>query len=425
MRDFPKSSLHAGSFSSKSLRELCGTNEEPRTHRLPRIGVVDFFCGAGGVSTGLRSADRHAVFDIVEGIDNDIHCARTYEAMVGAPCDRTDILELSHSRKALSAKIKSWDLQRFDYTLLVGCSPCQGFAAHRKSFVEHDPRRNLFEAFCRIASIVRPDAILMENVPDLFSADHWSHFAAGRRRLMQSGYQVRAGIYNFAGFGLPQERFRAVVMALREPFELPSAPLSPGKYRTVRDAIGMLRELSSGERDPNDPMHAASSHRVSTIGILKQVPKNGGNRPVGVGPACLDRTRAAHGGYTDVYGRLAWNKPSVTITARCRTPSCGRFAHPEQDRGLTTREAALLQGFPPNYLFSGPFDDGFKQVGNAVSPLVARQLGEFIAKQLCNGDVRTDDSGVRPIEVTEPVGPGFAVTINGIKRQRDRVLVAA
>lgn len=411
-----------------SAPKVNGASRAREGHRAvapPRIGVVDFFCGAGGVSAGLKAAEGPARFEIIEGIDNDPHCARTYEAMVGAPCDRTDILELSNSRKALAAKIASWQLERFDRVLLVGCAPCQGFAAHRKSFVEHDPRRNLFEAFCRIASVVRPDAILMENVPDLFSADHWPHFAAGRRRLAQGGYQVRAGIYNFAGFGLPQERFRAVVMALRDPFELPAAPLAPGEYRTVRDAIGRLPRLASGEKDPRDPMHAASSHRASTIEILKRVPKDGGNRPLGVGPACLDRTRAAHGGYTDVYGRLAWDKPSVTVTARCRTPSCGRFAHPEQDRGLTTREAALLQGFPPDYVFSGPFDDGFKQVGNAVSPLVARQLGEFIAGRLFNAGVDGWATGVPPIGVTGPVGPGFAVTINGIKRQRDRVLVAA
>lgn len=401
----------------RSERERCAETR-------PRIGVVDFFCGAGGVSSGLQAASGPALFEIVEGIDNDPHCARTYEAMVGAPCDRIDILELSNSRKALAAKIASWRLERFDRVLLVGCAPCQGFAAHRKSFVEHDPRRNLFEAFCRIASVVRPNAILMENVPDLFSADHWPHFAAGRRRLVQSGYQVRAGIYNFAGFGLPQERFRAVVMALRDPFELPAAPLAPGEYRTVRDAIGRLPRLASGQKDPCDPMHVASNHRASTIDILRRVPKDGGNRPVGVGPACLDRTRATHGGYTDVYGRLAWDKPSVTVTARCRTPSCGRFAHPEQDRGLTTREAALLQGFPPDYVFSGPFDDGFKQVGNAVSPLVARQLGEFIAAHLFDAGAGMRTAGMPPIEVTEPVGPGFAVTINGIKRQRDRVLVA-
>jgi DNA (cytosine-5)-methyltransferase 1 len=385
-----------------------------------RIGVVDFFCGSGGVSAGLKAAKGPVEFHVIEGIDNDPHCARTYERMIGAPCDQTDILGLANDAKALAAKITSWKLQRFDRVLLVGCAPCQGFAAHRKSVVGEDPRRNLFKAFCQITSVVKPDAILMENVPDLFSADHWRHFAAGRRQLIRSGYRVRAGIYNLAGFGLPQERFRAVVMAFRDEFELPCAPLEPDSYRTVRDAIGRLPALASGEADPKDPMHVASNHRESTLATLRKVPKDGGNRPVGVGPACLDRTRKAHGGYTDVYGRLAWDRPSVTITARCRTPSCGRFAHPEQDRGLTTREAALLQGFPPDYVFCGPFDDGFKQVGNAVSPLVAKALGEFVAARLTGVDEDAYTRGVPPIIVTEPVGPGFAVTINGIKRQRDK-----
>jgi DNA (cytosine-5)-methyltransferase 1 len=122
-----------------------------------------------------------------------------------------------------------------------------------------------------------------------------------------------------------------------------------------------------------------------------------------------------------VYGRLAWNKPSVTITARCRTPSCGRFAHPDQDRGLTTREAALLQGFPPKYMFSGPFDDGFKQVGNAVSPLVAQKLGEFISSTLADRPIDAFYKGAAPVMVKQPIGPGFAVKINGLKRQRDRI----
>ena len=391
------------------------------TARPLTVGVVDFFCGAGGVSTGLLAASNEQVsFHIVEGIDNDPHCAATYKLMVGAPCDTADILALSRSPKAIAAKMKTWNLAQFDRVLLVGCSPCQGFAAHRKSVGGEDPRRNLFQAFCRIAAFVKPDAILMENVPDIFAADHWQHYQAGHDLLTKGGYKIRSGIYNFAGFGLPQERFRAVVMAFRKDFELPDAPLTPDRYRTVRDAIGHLPPLASGQADPSDPMHVASNHRQSTLETLRRVPKDGGNRPVGVGPACLDRTRAKHGGYTDVYGRLAWGKPSVTVTARCRTPSCGRYAHPEQDRGLTTREAALLQGFPPGYVFVGPFDDGFKQVGNAVSPLVARQLGAFIAGRLSGQESAERKVGVPPIRVATSVGPGFAVTINGIKRRRPR-----
>ena len=214
-------------------------------------------------------------------------------------------------------------------------------------------------------------------------------------------------------------------MAFREEFDLPHAPLASDQYRTVRDVIGHLRPLASGNSDPRDRMHVASTHRESTLATIRRVPKDGGNRPIGVGPKCLDRTRLAHGGYTDVYGRLTWDRPSVTVTARCRTPSCGRFTHPEQDRGLTTREAALLQGFPPDYVFEGPFDDGFKQVGNAVSPLVARQLGEFIAARLAGNSVEAFAVGVPPIDVKGPVGPGFAVTINGIKRQREKLREAA
>lgn len=385
-----------------------------------RVGVVDFFCGSGGVSAGLKAVKGPVKFEIIEGIDNDPHCVRTFEKMIGAPCAQLDILALAADKNALELKIASWELHRFDRILLVGCSPCQGFAAHRKAIVVDDPRRNLFKAFCQITSVVKPDAILMENVPDLFSAAHWRHFVAGRRQLIRSGYQVRAGIYNLAGFGLPQERFRAVVMAFRDSFDLPNAPFGPDQYKTVRDAIGHLPPLASGEADPRDPMHVASKHRESTLATIRKVPKDGGNRPVGVGPACLDRTRKAHGGYTDVYGRLAWDRPSVTITARCRTPSCGRFTHPEQDRGLTTREAALLQGFPHDYIFCGPFDDGFKQVGNAVSPLVARALGEFVAARMLGKYELVYTDGVPPIIVNKAVGPGFAVTINGIKRQRDK-----
>lgn len=87
-------------------------------------------------------------------------------------------------------------------------------------------------------------------------------------------------------------------------------------------------------------------------------------------------------GFYDVYGRLAWDKPAVTITARCRTPSCGRFVHPEQDRGLSVREAALLQGFPKDFYFEGPFDDKYKQIGNAVSPIFSTRLAGHVLSML-------------------------------------------
>ena len=386
-----------------------------------RIGVVDFFAGCGGASYGFAHAKIEGVsIEVIAGIDNDKHCVATYRKMLNKPAYELDIAELVvATNPTLDQLIESWDLTRFDKVILIGCAPCQGFAAHRKSIEGKDHRRSLFGIFAEIATRIRPDAIFMENVPDMFSKKHWAHYQAGRSVLEKAGYHVRSRVYNFADFGLPQERFRAVVMASPRPFNMPDPLIGHACHTTVRTAIGHLPPLAAGQSSPEDPMHIVSKHRAETIALLQQVPPDGGNRPVGVGPACLDRAREKHGGYTDVYGRLAWERPAVTITARCRTPSCGRFAHPEQHRGLSIREAALLQGFPPDFMFEGPFDDKYKLIGNAVPPMFALIMAEHMVKNIL---IPTDapDSKVNgyELDVVKPVGPGFAVTINGIKRRR-------
>lgn len=391
-----------------------------------KIAVLDFFAGCGGVSAGIMNANPpDAEFEIIAAVDNDPYCCETYTRMIGVPCKRLDVAELARKPRLLDELVAEWRLDRFDRLLLVGCAPCQGFAAHRKSIGGADERRTLFGDFCRIASRLKPDAIFMENVPDIFSKSYWAYFQKGSDQLKRSGINLKSRIYNLASFGLPQERFRAIVTGFQTDFSMPAGPIAPDDFRTVRDAIGGLPSLEAGEFCPIDPMHVTSKHRPSTVEILSRVPKDGGNRPTGVGPACLDRARKAHGGYTDVYGRLAWDRPSVTITARCRTPSCGRFAHPEQNRGLSIREAALLQGFPPDYVFEGPFDDKYKQIGNAFPPLVATQFAEFIAAKLLGRPAGADSYDDGSLEVTGPIGPGFAVTINGIKKKRTRIDEAA
>jgi DNA (cytosine-5)-methyltransferase 1 len=382
-----------------------------------RIGVVDFFAGCGGTSYGFASADVGGTsVNIVAGIDIDPYCCATYSSMVGAPSIQLDIASLVDHPRRLDVLLTHWHLDRFDKVVLVGCAPCQGFAAHRKAVTRTDARRHLFVMFCKLAERIRPDAIFMENVPDLFSRRHWKYYQQGRTLLQKAGLTVRSRVYNFATFGLPQERFRAIMMALPHPFDMPEPLLHHNSFQTVRDAISHLPPLASGECSTLDPMHIVSNHRPGTLRILRKVPPNGGNRPVGVGPGCLDRARRAHGGYTDVYGRLAWDRPAVTITARCRTPSCGRFAHPEQHRGLSVREAALLQGFPPQFVFDGPFDDKYKQIGNAVPPMVAKQMARHLILAMSHGSIPHPRD--QHLDITSPIGPGFAITINGIKRKR-------
>lgn len=397
------------------------TTSRRRTAKAPlRVGVVDFFCGCGGVSTGFKLASVPGVeVHLLAGIDNDKHACSTYKRMLGVEAECVDAHTFLDIPGTLRAAARRWHIADCDRLVLVGCSPCQGFAAHRQSVQEEDLRRNLFVVFSEIATRLKPDAILMENVPDLFSRRHWPFYERARKNLEKAGYNVRAKAYNFAAFGLPQERFRAVMMAMRQPFPMPEGQLAPDKFRTVRDTIGHLPPLRSGETDATDPMHTVSSHRPSTIRILEQVAKDGGNRPIGVGPKCLDRARERHGGYTDVYGRMSWDKPSVTLTGKCRTPSAGRYAHPEQNRGLSVREAALLQGFPSNYMFEGTFDSLFLQIGNAVPPLVARVMAEHILGLLVQEQPLLAELD-RANDIDRPVGPGFAVTINGIKRKNVR-----
>jgi DNA (cytosine-5)-methyltransferase 1 len=384
------------------------------------IDVLDLFCGCGGTSAGFLAAEMgSARFRLIGGVDIDDHALATYTANLDAPAIRLDLRKVSGGRDQCDDMMSKTVRKTRNPLFLVGCAPCQGFSSHTKMMEAEDPRRNLLPHFAKIVAMLKPDAILMENVPELLADRNWKYFKAAKKTLEETGYVVRAKIYNFAEFGLSQERFRTVVMAFRGQFEMPKPFLAPLAFRTVRDAIGHLPILQPGETDSSDPMHVTSAHRKSTIELLSKVPKDGGNRPQGLGPKCLDNARGKFGGYTDVYGRLAWGKPALTITARCRTPSCGRFAHPEQNRGLSVREAALLQGFPSDFQFEGPFDDKFKQIGNAVPPAVAKCLAEHMFAEFDrirrNDHITVDLSS----DVQASIGHGFSVLINGIKKRRN------
>jgi DNA (cytosine-5)-methyltransferase 1 len=377
-------------------------------------GLIDLFAGCGGASAGFLASGR---FVHRYAADIDEWAVATYSRNLGHVPDRIDLGALANG-----PNVESWARSvrptREMPAVVVGCAPCQGFSSHVKMKGDRHARNPLLEALGVLATALEPEAVFIENVPDLFAERHWRSYQQLKATLEAAGYRVRARIINFAELGVPQERFRAVVLARRdsEP-TFPPKRCQPDEFSTVREWIGDLPQVANASADPGDPMHQASRHRSATMRIIEQVPLDGGSRPVGVGPKCLDEARGSFGGYTDVYGRLWWDKPGPTITARCRTPSCGRFLHPEQHRGLTAREAGLLQTFPRSWQFEGPFDDRYKQIGNAVPPLAA----EAFALHIANGWPAAG-AGVGSIEVEdEPIGASFSVLIPGIRRRRDRV----
>lgn len=379
-----------------------------------KLGLIDLFAGCGGASAGFLASGR---FTHLYAADIDEWAVATYRSSLGHLPEQIDLGALANG-----SGVEQWARRvrpnRDLPAVLVGCAPCQGFSSHVKMKGDRHARNPLLEALGVLTTALEPNAVFIENVPDLFAERHWRSYELLKGTLEAAGYRVRARIVNLAELGVPQERFRAVVLARRDGDPtFPATRCDPGSFSTVREWIADLPPVANASVDPSDPMHQASRHRAATVRTIEQVPPDGGNRPVGVGPRCLDDARGSFGGYTDVYGRLWWDRPAPTITARCRTPSCGRFLHPEQHRGLTAREAGLLQTFPRSWQFEGPFDDRYKQIGNAVPPLAA----EAFALHIANGwPVSGAETGSFEIE-NQPIGASFSVLIPGIRRRRDRV----
>jgi len=343
------------------------------------IQVLDFFSGCGGMSLGFAAAGlAGAGFRVIGAVDINEVSSNTFTSNFGAPSVVCDVREIAASQKKLEELMLRFPEYDPDKPLvLIGCAPCQGFSAHRKTnWDAPDHRNSLVEAFAEVAVALRPACVVMENVPELLSGKYREHFDAYRDRLDSHGFTTKQVVHNAAQYGTPQARFRALIISMdARDFALPSPVLEPKNYRTVRDAIGGLPKVEAGVASLRDPLHKSAHHRESTIGVIKSVPKNGGSRPVGIGPACLDRVK----GFSDVYGRLAWDKPSITITHYARNPASGRFVHPVQDRGLTMREVARLQGFPDSFVFTGKSDDVYRQIGEAVPPPMAIGVAKVVA----------------------------------------------
>lgn len=376
------------------------------------IDVIDMFSGCGGMSAGFRMLNSISpTYRITLAVDLDEDANETYQKNFGVNPERVDIGELAEDEQRVWNLVNKSRSNPNGPLVMIGCAPCQGFSSHRNSKGALDKRNSLFLSFAKIASIVQPDAIIIENVPELLTDRYWPIVEEAREILSESGYRTLLAVHDLAEFGVPQNRYRALMIGMKKPFKMPSGFLKRDQYRTVRTAIGTLPSIKAGEVSSSDSMHFTANHRGSTIETIRAVPHDGGNRPYHAGPECLRRAEQKQGraAYEDVYGRLWWDRPSITVTAYARNPASGRYVHPEQDRGLSVREAASLQSFPSDYFFSGSFDSKFRQIGNAVPPTFATYLAAHIFEQITTTEEQHD------IGIESPVGPSFSRLIPALK----------
>ena len=344
------------------------------------IKAIDFFCGAGGLTRGLLDAG----VNVLAGVDIDERLRDTYERnnspsrFLNEDIKEIDIVSL---RECLG-------IDDSDTTLYAACTPCQPFSTlNSMSKRKDDKRKTLLLEFAQIVRECPPDYIVVENVPGLngtYGKEIHDEFLSV---LRQCGFsEPSAGLLDAKDYGVPQTRKRFILVASRRgSISLPEPTHGEGRensYITVRDAIERYPRIVDGEESNEHSNHSARKLQPHHKTIVDAVPKDGGNRAdiedTSILLKCHQENPKAH---RQVFGRMAWDKPSPTMTSRCTDVYCGRFIHPEQDRGISLREAAALQTFPDEYEFFGPsFLNKAGQIGNAVPVKLAECLGISIVQ---------------------------------------------
>lgn len=355
--------------------------------------VIDLFCGAGGFSYGFKQAG----YRIIAALDSDKNAKITYEFNFPTTKFYFDKIE------NIDAKIimMNLGLKKGELDCLIGGPPCQGFSTKGNRVLD-DPRNILFRYFVCYVNVMKPKVVLIENVPPILTLGN-NRFRDEICRLFEEiGYKTSYKNLMAADYGVPQKRRRAFFMALKDHKE----PLFPppthaancrknnnndlNPYATVKEAIGDLPRLAIGQRIehytklPFSPYqklmqkgqirlynHEAKIQNEKNIERMRYLKQGQSMKDL---PKCLQ----AKSGFSQAYGRLSNNKPSCTITANMHNLGSGRYIHPNQNRGITVREAARLQSFDDEFIFYGTILSQYSQVGNAVPPLLAKAIAKEI-----------------------------------------------
>jgi DNA (cytosine-5)-methyltransferase 1 len=356
--------------------------------------MVDLFSGAGGMSCGFS---RHPAFEVIGAADAQIGkpsaaagslgCNATYAANAGLTPVEADLATADPEDVCTAMNLRGRQP-----TVLAASPPCTGFSRTVASNHLRDDRRNgLVARIADYAALLRPDIVLIENARELVTGRFCGHLRGLVGRLDGLGFTVLPATHFLTEFGLPQRRERALVVAARRPLPARSlADLWRGwrvdpKATHVRRAIWDLPPVPAGQPSDADPLHVSPALRAEVSRRrLAAVPHDGGSwadllrHPAGgtlLTPAVARRVaRGDFGSHPDIYGRLWWDRPAVTIKRECSHVGNGRYAHPEQDRLCTVREMAILQGFPRDYQFTGSLANMYRHIGDAVPPLISYQL---------------------------------------------------
>jgi DNA (cytosine-5)-methyltransferase 1 len=307
------------------------------TNTIPAIRAIDLFCGAGGLTHGLSRAG----IEVVVGVDIDPACKYPYEANNESKFVDIDVNELSPSNV-------SDIISGADASMIAGCAPCQPFSSYSRSGKgkKRGEDWRLVRTFGELIKQVQPDFVTMENVPQLLGHPVFKEFLDNL-----DGYSVEWSVIHAIRVGIPQHRKRLVLLASKLGPGSLILPQDQSKTKTVREAIGSLRPIKAGEADPLDRLHVAPRLSETNLERIRHSKPGGTWRdwPAELRAACHRKSSGAT--YVSVYGRMLWDEASPTITTQCFGYGNGRFGHPEQDRAISLREAAILQTFPPDYQF--------------------------------------------------------------------------
>lgn len=342
---------------------------------MENCSVVDLFCGAGGLTHGFVLEG----FDVVAGFDADESCKHAFEA-------NNDRARFINKKIEDVTATEISDLYPDEHIkVLVGCAPCQPYSPYTKKKQDKGEKWKLLADFADLICRVEPEVVSMENVPDLIAFGQGRVYDDFVARLKESDYHVTAYPKVYCPeYGIPQHRTRLVLFASKYgEIGIETGTHSPDQYKTVRDTIGHLQPLKAGETSRDDPLHKACNLSKLNLRRIKASKPGGTWRDWDDELVAECHRKKSGEGYASVYGRMAWDDLSPTMTTQCYGFGNGRFGHPDQDRAISLREAALFQTFPRDYEFVAPGCPVIlTNVGRLIGNAVPVELGRVIARSI-------------------------------------------